>query len=30
MSTLLGAALCELGAHAGDSFKIPPVAHDPH
>lgn len=29
MSTLLGSALCELSAYAGDSFKIPPVAHDP-
>lgn len=29
MSTLLGAALCELSAYAGDSFKIPPAAHDP-
>lgn len=29
MRTLLGAARCELGAHAGDSFRIPPVAHDP-
>lgn len=29
MSMLLGAALCELSAYAGDSFKIPPVAHDP-
>lgn len=26
---LLGAALCELSTYAGDSFKIPPVAHDP-
>ena len=29
MSRLLAAALWELGAYAGDSFKIPPVAHDP-
>lgn len=29
MSTLLGVALCELSTYAGDSFKIPPVAHDP-